>query len=503
MKTIIVTDDITYWKFLAEFPMIEAEQYLKKNPYQRESVQLINLCKSYEYQTIGYYVSLLAMAQEQKIAPSIQQIQDFANIELAKQFLHEVDENIQTNLNVLDQDHLSFNIYFGMCFQTEFAALAKRIHEKLHLPLLTISLIKKHGNWSVNKISVLAPQDIPSEEERDMRQMALTYLGKERTYSSINKKPPYFHLAILTDPTEECAPSDKIALNKFVEAGDLFGIKVDFIGKQDINKLPNYAGLFLRAVPGVYDFTYQFLRRAEQYNLAVIDDTQTLIRCNDKVYQAVALQHHGIQTPHTTIVNKYQQTEISVTFPCVIKRPDNGFCKDILKADNEKELKKALDNLFKFSDLLVIQSFLPTEFDWRVGVLDRKLLFVSRYYMAKGHWQVVNWAAQKPEAMEGADDSLRLEDVPEGVVRTALRACDLMGDGLYGVDLKSRDNEYYVIEVNSVPGLCHGVEDRALGDDVYRQIMGVFLQRMQAKHGLVPAKPYYEPMKSEHNDINI
>ncbi|MBP6917743.1 MAG: RimK family protein [Legionellaceae bacterium] len=500
MQKIIVTDNAPYWDFLTEFPIIKAEDYLTGSPYQTESVHLINLCQSYEYQTIGYYVSLLAMAQDQKISPSSQVIQDYGNTEIAKQFLGEVDEDIQKNLTALTKDELTFNVYFGDCVQSDFSPLAKKMHDRLPLPLLKLSLTRQNAIWSVKKISVLASQDIPAEEKAFMQQMAQKHLSKERLYSAPIKKQPYFHLAILTDPEEECGPCDEVAYEKFEEAGDLLGIKVDFIDKNDINLLPKYAGLFLRAVPGVDDFTYQFMRRAEQENLALIDDPQTLIKCNDKVYQAVTFKHHHIQTPHTTIVNKYQQANISVTFPCVIKRPDNGFCKDILKADNQKELKKALEQLFKFSDLLVIQAFLPTEFDWRIGVLDRKILFASRYYMAKNHWQVINWAASDEDS-EGEDDSLALEDVPEGVVRIALSACDLIGDGLYGVDIKSCDNEYYVIEVNSVPGICHGVEDRALGDDVYRQIMSVFLQRMQAKHGLL-TKPYYEPWAIERNDIS-
>ncbi|MBP6917744.1 MAG: RimK family protein [Legionellaceae bacterium] len=500
MQTIIVTDNAPYWNFLNEFPIIQAEDYLKGSPYQTESVHLINLCQSYEYQTIGYYVSLLAMAQDQKISPSSQVIQDYGNTEILNQFLGEVDKDVQKILEALKTDELTLNIYFGECVQPDFAALAKKMHDRLPLPLLTLGLIRKQATWSVKKISVLSSQDIPADQKAFMQQVTQKHLSKKQLDSAPIKKQPYFHLAILIDPEDEFVPSDKGALEKFEEAGDLLGIKVDLIGKNDINLLPKYAGLFLRAVPGVYDFTYQFMRRAEQENLALIDDPQTLIKCNDKVYQAVAFKHHHIQTPHTTIVNKYQQANISVTFPCVIKRPDNGFCKDILKADNQKELKKALEQLFKFSDLLVIQSFLPTKFDWRIGVLDRKLLFASRFYMAKNHWQVINWATDGKDA-EGEDESLRLKEVPEGVVQIALRACDLIGDGLYGVDIKSCDNEYYVMEVNSVPGIWRGGVDSALGDEIYRQIMTTFLRRMQAKHGLLHVKPYYEQPIIEHDKI--
>ncbi|MBP6917745.1 MAG: RimK family protein [Legionellaceae bacterium] len=502
MQTIVVTDDAPYWDFLNEFPIIQAEDYLKGSPYQTKSIRVINLCQSYEYQTIGYYVSLLAMAQDQKVSPSIQTTQDCTHAELSKQFLGEVDEDIQKSLSTIKEDTLTFNIYFGECFQTDFAPLAKSIYDRLPMPLLTLNLTKKNSVWSINKISILASQDIPGKEKAFMHQMAQKYLNKKRFYSGSNKKQPFFHLAILTDPEEGyCAPSDEKALEKFAEAGDSLGIQVDFIDKNDIKILPEYAGLFIRTSPAANHYTYQFSRRAAQENLVVIDDPQSIVKCRNKVYQAVAFQNHQLKTPHTMIVSKYQSMNISVPFPCVIKRPDSGYSKDVLKADNEKELKKALNQFFKFSDLVIIQSFLPTDFDWRISILDRKPLYALRYYMAKDHWQIINWASTSSTTREGNIEAVSLKEVPEDVIQTALDASSLIGDGLYGVDIKSRDNEHYVIEVNGNLSIDHDFEGKLLSDNLYRQIMTVFLERMQAKHGLLHAKPYYEQPIIEHDNI--
>lgn len=502
MQTIIVTDDAPYWDFLNEFPIIQAEDYLRGSPYQTKSIRVINLSQSYEYQTIGYYVSLLAMAQDQKVSPSIQTIQDCMNTELSKQFLTDVDEEIQNNLKKLEKNKLIFNIYFGASFQAELAPLAKKIHDLFPLPLLTLGLVKKRSVWSINKLSVLAPQDIPAGEAVFMREMAQKYLSKKRFNSGPNKKQPFFHLAILTDPNEGyCAPSDQDALERFVEAGDELGIEVDFIDKNDIKFLPEYAGLFIRTSPAANHYTYQFSRRAAQENLVVIDDPYSIVKCRNKVYQAVAFQNHHIKTPHTMIVSKYQQTNISVPFPCVIKRPDSGYSKDVLKADNTKELKKALKQFFKFSDLVIVQSFLPTEFDWRISVLDRKPLYALRYFMAKDHWQIINWSSTTEGEREGGIEMVPLHEVPEAVIRTALRAANLVGDGLYGVDVKSRDNDHYVIEVNGNLSIDHAFEGKLLSDDLYQQIMAVFLQRMQAKHGLLHVKPHYESPLIESDKI--
>jgi glutathione synthase/RimK-type ligase-like ATP-grasp enzyme len=483
MQTIIVTDDVKYWHFLNEYPVISAEEYLQGKAYRSRSIRVLNLCESYKYQTLGYYVSLLAMAREQQVFPTVQAIQDCTNIALAQQCLADMDKSTRNHLAKLKAKKLDLDIYFGECVSADFSKLAKKIHEWFPLPLLSLNLARTGDRWSCNDLSILSFSDIPLKEKKHMHAMAHQYVKKKSFHHSLDKKTPYFKLAMLVDPKEKNPASDPKALEKFVEAGEALRIKVDLITKKDIKVIPGYAGLFLRATPDVTNFTYKFLRCAVQENLALIDDPQTIIRCNDKVYQAEAFKKHNIKTPQTIIVNRYQQDEISVSFPCVIKRPDNGFCKDILKAENEKQLKRALERLFKYSDLLVIQSFLPSEFDWRIGILDGKPVYVSKYFMAPGHWQVINWKAEDDDDSEGDHESLTLNRVPKDVLETALRATQIMGDGFYGVDIKSCNHEHYVMEVNSVPGIFHGIEDVARGKDMYQQVMQVFLQRMQAKQG--------------------
>ena len=152
--------------------------------------------------------------------------------------------------------------------------------------------------------------------------------------------------------------------------------------------------------------------------------------------------------------------------------------------DSQKELQKSLNQFFKTSDLILVQPFIPTEFDWRIGVLDHKPLFACRYYMAKGHWQIYNWQPSASQVV-GDYDTIPLHEVPEGVMKMALKATRLIGDGLYGVDIKSHGDQHYVIEVNDNPNIDFGIEDKIHGDELYQTIMSVFLQRIRKKHGYV------------------
>ena len=75
-------------------------------------------------------------------------------------------------------------------------------------------------------------------------------------------------------------------------------------------------------------------------------------------------------------------------------------------------------------------------------------------------------------------------EAPAYVVETALRAANLVGDGLYGVDIKEAAGKCYVMEVNDNPNIDAGIEDAVLKDALYREIVGVFLRRIRSRESV-------------------
>ena len=94
MQTILVTDDLKYWSFLKKtVPITETNDYLSNEDYHKNtSIRVINLCSSYNYQTIGYYVSLLAQARDHKAIPSALHLQDAMSTSLTKQISQDIEE---------------------------------------------------------------------------------------------------------------------------------------------------------------------------------------------------------------------------------------------------------------------------------------------------------------------------------------------------------------------------------------------------------------------------
>jgi glutathione synthase/RimK-type ligase-like ATP-grasp enzyme len=129
---------------------------------------------------------------------------------------------------------------------------------------------------------------------------------------------------------------------------------------------------------------------------------------------------------------------------------------------------------------VIAQEFLPTPFDWRIGIFDRKPLYACQYFMAEKHWQIINRESDE-DSRYGRVKTMPVELAPSSVVRTALKAANLIGDGLYGVDLKQIGRKCYVIEVNDNPTIQSGVEDSVLKDTLYQRIMEGFLQRLERR----------------------
>lgn len=213
----------------------------------------------------------------------------------------------------------------------------------------------------------------------------------------------------------------------------------------------------------------------------VIDDPQSILRCTNKVYLAETMARHRVATPRTLILSRDTALEgvRSLGFPCVLKLPDSAFSAGVKRIDTEHGIEAQLDEMFENTDMLIAQEYVPTDFDWRIGVLGGKPLFACRYGMAPDHWQIVK--RDEGTVQTGGAETMFIEDAPEEVVKLAVRAANLMGDGLYGVDLKVVRGKPVVIEVNDNPNIDSEVEDAALGDELYNRIMQHFFWKLEAR----------------------
>ena len=487
MKAILVTDKEELWQFVGDsIKIVKAQEYLFNDEYNDEkNIRVINVCQNYRYQSIGYYVSLLAEARGHKVVPSILSIQDFKDLKLSSILVEDIWADIQSSLAKITSDEFILSVYFGRNTAKHYDKLAKKLMDIFNVPCFRIKFVRKKV-WLIRKIEVINLKDIPESHMPTLKSAAEDFFSKQRIY--FRKKKQYnFDIAMLVNTEEKTPPSNKSALEKFIKAGQKLDVFVNMIDSNQFNHLSEYDGLLIRETTSVSNHTYQFSRKAHSEGLVVIDDPVSIFKCSNKVYLANLMRLNNIQAPKTTILSKKYSTKIELEFPfpVVVKLPDSCFSKGVFKAKNHAEFEETLTQCFNSSDLIIVQEFMPTDFDWRIGVFNHQPIFACRYYMAQNHWQIYNW--NNGEENAGDFDIVPIEKVPKVVLATALKATAPIGDGLYGVDVKQIKDNAYIIEVNDNPNIDAGIEDLLLEDQLYEIIIQGFLQKIMRNKKLVRA----------------
>lgn len=480
MAILIVVNTPHNWPLqVSGVEIVAARSYLTDPKYSDlRGAKVFNLCRSYRYQTIGYYVSLLAEARGHKPLPSISTIQDLKSQSIIRVVSDDLDELIQKNLASLQSKKFTLSIYFGHNLAKKYDRLALQLFNLFPAPLLRAHFVY-NDRWQLHNIAPIAVSEIPEEHRPFVVQVATEHFAARR-WRVPKRVTPRFDLAILHNPEEEEPPSDEKAVQKFIKAAESLRLGAELITKDDYGQIAEFDALFIRETTNVNHHTYRFARRAAAEGLVVVDDPESILKCTNKVYLAELMDRHSIATPKTLIVHRDNVEAIlrELGLPCILKQPDSYFSQGVVKVENEASLMAAVEKLLDKSDLVIAQEFLPTTFDWRIGIFDRQPLYVCKYFMAEKHWQIIKHD-DAGEKTYGDFETLPVEFAPRQVVQTALRAANLIGDGLYGVDMKQSGRKCYVIEVNDNPNLDAGVEDVVLKDELYLRIMAVFLKRLE------------------------
>jgi glutathione synthase/RimK-type ligase-like ATP-grasp enzyme len=484
MSILIVVNNPRDWPLdIPGVTVVPARAYLTDPAYGGSRItRVFNLCKSYRYQSLGYYVSLLAEARGHKPLPRASTIEDLQSQHLVRHLAESLDEPIQKSLAPIKSDTFELSIYFGRNVASRYDSLSRQLFSLLQAPLLRADFERRDGHWRIRSVRPIAASDIPpAHQEFAIRATTDYFMGRG---TRVRKRAAArYDLAILHDPDNPEPASNARAMLKFEKAAQALGLRVEFITRADFGRLAEFDALFIRDTTFVNHYTYRFSRRAAAEGLVVIDDPDSILKCNNKVYLAEILARHRIPAPRTLLVDRDNVEQIipALSLPCVLKQPDSSFSLGVVKVESEQELHARVNSLLDKSELIIAQEYLPTEFDWRVGILDGRPLFVAKYFMAPGHWQIIRHGEQKHDFVEGPTQALSVGEAPDRVVKLALKAANLIGDGFYGVDIKQVGQRFYVIEINDNPNVDAGNEDGVLKDALYREVMGVFLKRIEAR----------------------
>lgn len=478
MINIFVVESLKDWTLqIKDVEVVSSTEYLISPKYRdEETLRVFNLCRSYSYQSAGFYVSLLAAARGHKPIPSVSTVLDMKSTSMLRIRSEVLDEIIQHSLKDIRSEQFELSIYFGKNLAKKYDELSYELHKYFHAPLLRAKFVKK-DRWKLKWVGPIALKEVPYYHLKFIEEFAAEYFSK-RTRTFIPRRAR-FNLAILMNSSEKFPPSNKKAINNFIKAAHRQMIATEIIDKDDYNRLAEFDALFIRETTNVNHHTYRFAQKAKALGLVVIDDPDSILKCTNKVYVSELLSNHRIPSPKTMIIHESNIDEVESTLglPCVLKQPDSAFSQGVKKVSTREELLKVLKAQLDESDLIIGQEYIPTDFDWRVGIIDGEPLYVCRYYMAKGHWQIYK-LEDSGDFDNGMADTILVEQAPHELIKLAVKAANLIGKGLYGLDVKEKDGKFYFIEINDNPSIDGGIEDALLRDKLYNKIMDVFVKRM-------------------------
>jgi len=268
------------------------------------------------------------------------------------------------------------------------------------------------------------------------------------------------------------------ALVKCRDAGESMGHTVEFIFPVDIKKIPKLDALFIRANTDPMNTTYVAVKMAQMYGIPVIDDPSSIQICADKINMYMHLMKKNVSIPRTKFLKRKDldakgacQLFEDLGTPLVLKEPSTSFSVRVEKVSSVSELLKISKRFFKLSDWIVVQEYIESRFDWRIGVLNGELLYACRYIIPSETFKIQ--ASVNGHIVYCDVESVPAAQVPPEVIELGMAAGHAIGSGMYGVDIKESNGKLYVIEVNDNPSL-EGGED-AHYPDMFRKIISYLM----------------------------
>ncbi len=270
------------------------------------------------------------------------------------------------------------------------------------------------------------------------------------------------------------------ALMKFSQVARRMGHTVDYLFRPDMYKIPQYDAIFIRALTDPLNTSYVAARTAQLYGKRVLDDPESIYICCDKINMYAHLKAAGVPMPDTIWLEEKEVTHAraeqlleTMGWPLVLKAPNSSFSMYVDKVETPAEFIKVGRRFLRRSDRIVVQRFVRSEFDWRVGVLNGKPLYVCQYVIPRKRWKILTYTAEG-RAIIGPVIAVEIDKVDPKLLETARAAAAAVGNGLYGIDLKQVADSYLVIEVNDNPTINAGDEDTKaphIYEDVIRYLM--------------------------------
>ncbi|MBV9969468.1 MAG: RimK family protein, partial [Xanthobacteraceae bacterium] len=355
--------------------VISTSEYLARpRLFEAGRPKLLNLSRSYAYQSKGYYASLLAEARGHRVVPTVETMLELREAKLYEHALPELEDLLNRCAQRADfqpEGEFKLLVCFGITRDPRFEAFGHLLFDWFRCPALEVAVDTGGARYTIERIRMRAITRLANGEAAFLREALHRHTSREWRDPKARTIAKY-DLAVLYDPTEKLPPSSAATIKHFARIAEKHSFDVEPITRRQLAELAEYDGLFIRETTSIDNHTYRFARRAWQEGMPVIDDPISMIRCMNKVFLMELMGASQVPTPPTVMLADAADLPRAMDLlglPLVVKIPDGSFSRGVHKVERLDEFKRVADELFEETDLLLAQKFLPTDFDWRVGVL--------------------------------------------------------------------------------------------------------------------------------------
>jgi len=214
----------------------------------------------------------------------------------------------------------------------------------------------------------------------------------------------------------------------------------------------------------------------EKHSVCVINSRQTINICTDKYRTALRLSDYGIKQPKTTLINDPDKSAVAfdkldTKMPVIMKTLRGSKGVGVLFIESEKALDSIVQLIHKQDEDtdLLLQEYIPTDYDVRVLVLGGKVLATMKRPVIEGDFRSNVSQGSKPE-------KIKLTEIEIEASLLAAKAVNGVWTAVDFIPSKNREKDPpFVIEVNSSPG-TEGMEE-ASGQNISKEIIQFFADK--------------------------
>ncbi len=213
----------------------------------------------------------------------------------------------------------------------------------------------------------------------------------------------------------------------------------------------------------------------EKDGICVVNSRQCISICADKYRTYLKLADYSINQPNTALITDAEKSKeafekLNSKYPIILKTLRGSKGVGVLFVESEKGLDSLCQVLYKQDEDadLLLQEFIPNEYDVRVLVLGGKVLANMKRPVIEGDFRSNVSQGSEPVKI----------DLTEVEITECLKAAKAVGGLWTAVDFipsKNREKEPpYILEVNSSPG-TEGIE-KASGQNISKEVIEFFMK---------------------------